>query len=426
MKIGLQVWGSDGDIRPMIALGAGLKSAGHQVTICIASVDNKSYAGLCARAGITMLKKPDKIEAVLDGLAGKNGKIARSPAMMLNLLEKTLYPYITELYAGANYLCERSDAVIGHFSCYYLKIAAKKHNKPYAAVHYWPCFIPSDIDPPIGSLNIASGVSKVLWAAYLTAMDMMLKKQVNKLFADEGLPDIDHVMTDAWMSDKLNLVACSRVFFTEPRDWITSGRTKITGFLNVPDAAEFCEFTPELKDFLTRRGEHPVFITLGSSIQMDSERGMDMLVEAAKLYKKKVIIQTASKKYPENTFLHNIYFSARMPHKEIMPFCLAAVHHCGAGTTQMATRLGVPSIPVYFTDEQKSWADKLFKLGAAPKPLDYAKFSARQLADNMKEVINSVKMKDRTVELSVIMKKEDGVAEAVKSLEGLFQAGMVS
>ena len=426
MKIGMQVWGSDGDIRPMIALGAGLKLSGHQVTISIASVDNKSYAGLCAMAGITMLKKPDKIEAVLDGMAGKNGKISRTPAIMMNLLEQTLHPYIKELYEGANYLCERNDMVIGHFSCYYLKIAANKHNKPYAAIHYWPGFIPSETEPPIGSLNIASGVSKVLWSAYMGSMDIMLKKKIGQLFLDEGLPAINHVMTGAWMSDKLNLVACSRVFFTEPKDWVLTGKTMITGFMNVPEAAEFCEFTRELKEFLTRRGEHPVFITLGSSIQMDPERGMEMLVESAKLYKKKVIIQTASKKYPENTFLHNIYFSARMPHKEIMPFCLAAVHHCGAGTSQTATRLGIPSIPLYFTDEQKSWADRLYKLGIASKPLDYGKFTPQQLADNMKEVINSVKIKDRAMELSAKMKKEDGVAETIKALEEFYRVSTVS
>ena len=56
MRIGLQAWGTDGDIRPMIALGAGLKNSGHQVTITIASVDNKSYAGLCAKTGLTMIK----------------------------------------------------------------------------------------------------------------------------------------------------------------------------------------------------------------------------------------------------------------------------------------------------------------------------------------------------------------------------------
>jgi UDP:flavonoid glycosyltransferase YjiC (YdhE family) len=115
-----------------------------------------------------------------------------------------------------------------------------------------------------------------------------------------------------------------------------------------------------------------------------------------------------------------------MPHKEIMPFCLAAVHHCGAGTSQTATRLGIPSVPLYFTDEQKSWAERLYKLGIASKPLDYGKFTPQQLADNMKEVINSVKIKDRAMELSAKMKKEDGVAETIKALEEFYRISMVS
>ncbi len=33
MKIGIQTWGSDGDVRPFIALAAGLRAAGHDVTV---------------------------------------------------------------------------------------------------------------------------------------------------------------------------------------------------------------------------------------------------------------------------------------------------------------------------------------------------------------------------------------------------------
>ena len=46
MKIGIQTWGSDGDIRPFIALAGGLSSAGHDVTLAYASVDNKDYVTL--------------------------------------------------------------------------------------------------------------------------------------------------------------------------------------------------------------------------------------------------------------------------------------------------------------------------------------------------------------------------------------------
>jgi sterol 3beta-glucosyltransferase len=41
MKIGIQTWGSDGDILPFLALAEGLQAAGHQVTVAFTSVDKK-------------------------------------------------------------------------------------------------------------------------------------------------------------------------------------------------------------------------------------------------------------------------------------------------------------------------------------------------------------------------------------------------
>ncbi len=417
MRIGIQTWGSDGDIRPMIALASGLKQAGHEVTIMIASVDNKSYAGVCAKTGITMIKKPDKIEAVLDGLVSKNGKLTKSNEMMQQLLEKTLYSYIPELFEGSKYLCERNELVIGHFSCHYLKIAANKKGIPHISVCYWPGLMPSDTEPPLGMPNMGAGPTKMAWSLFMTVMDSMLKKKISELFASEGLPAIKHVMTDAWMSESLNIAACSRLFYTEPKDWLDKGNVKITGFLNMPVSAEHYQFPPNLKEFLTRRGDHPVFMTLGSSMQVDPDRGMFNLVETAKLYKSRVIIQTATAKYPADSFLQNIYFSEKMPHREIFPFCSAVVHHCGAGTTHTVARHGVPSVPLYFMDEQKAWANKLWKLGIATKPLDYINFTPQELADNMKTAAQSHQMKTAAEKFGVELNKEDGVRDTVAAIE---------
>lgn len=418
----MQVWGTDGDIRPMIALGAGLKAYGHHITITIASIDNKSYAGLCAKTGITMIKTPLSMDANLDGISVKKGKPASSMEIMNVLYERTLHPYLPELYAASNQLCERNDLVIGHFSGFYLKAAAQTHNKPYISVSYWPGLMPSTSEPPFFFPYFGRNFAKLSWNIVLSAFDMLLKKKIDRFYLDNGLPPIKHVMTGAWMSDDLNLAACSKIFFNEPRDWQASGKIKITGFWNVPDAVEHCDFTPELKDFLTRRGEHPVFMTLGSSLQMDPLNCMDKMIEAARLYKKKVIIQSGIDKYQPNTFLQNIYFSGKMPHREILPFCLAAVHHCGAGTAQTVARAGVPSVPMYFMDEQKSWGGQLFKLGIASKPMDFLKSSPAHIADSIKLVSNSVKMKDTAETIAKKMHAEDGVKEAVNIINDFLSA----
>lgn len=417
MRIGLQTWGSEGDIRPMIALAAGLKQAGHEVMIMIASVDNRSYAGLCARIGITMIRKPDSINPAPDGIVSRDGRILRSSDMFVKLLDSSLFPYVDELYEGSKYLCDRNDLVIGHFSCYYLKIGAKKKGIPYISISYWPGLIPSETVPPCNVPNMGGAVSKLSWAVFMSGMDSLLKKKAGALFIKEGLPGIKHVMTDAWMSDELNIVACSKLFYTEPQDWLATGKVKITGPLAMPVTAEHYQFPPNLKEFLTRRGDHPVFMTLGSSMQADPERGMFLLIEAARAYKQRVIIQTALKKYPADSFLQNIYFSERMPHREIIHFCSAVVHHCGAGTAHTVARHCVPSVPLYLTDEQKAWAGNLYRLGTASKPLDYLDFKPEDLAANIKAVVQSVQMKAAAEKIGAQMHKEDGVKLTVEAIQ---------
>ena len=46
MKIGLQAWGSEGDIQPFTALAAGLVKAGHSVTLVVTDNIGRDYRDL--------------------------------------------------------------------------------------------------------------------------------------------------------------------------------------------------------------------------------------------------------------------------------------------------------------------------------------------------------------------------------------------
>ena len=54
MRIGLQTWGSRGDIRPLAALAWGLKRAGHEVTLVVTSVDPGDYDALASELSIDL------------------------------------------------------------------------------------------------------------------------------------------------------------------------------------------------------------------------------------------------------------------------------------------------------------------------------------------------------------------------------------
>ena len=61
MKIGLQAWGSEGDIRPFTSLAVGLKLAGHDVTLVVTDNAGQNCSELANRYGYTLKALPGPI-----------------------------------------------------------------------------------------------------------------------------------------------------------------------------------------------------------------------------------------------------------------------------------------------------------------------------------------------------------------------------
>lgn len=55
MRIGLQTWGSEGDVQPFLALAAGLVRAGHKVTLVVADNEGRDYSGYARRFGFELV-----------------------------------------------------------------------------------------------------------------------------------------------------------------------------------------------------------------------------------------------------------------------------------------------------------------------------------------------------------------------------------
>jgi UDP:flavonoid glycosyltransferase YjiC (YdhE family) len=49
MKIGIQTWGTEGDVRPFIALAGGLSAAGHDVTLAVTEITNQQFSAFSER-----------------------------------------------------------------------------------------------------------------------------------------------------------------------------------------------------------------------------------------------------------------------------------------------------------------------------------------------------------------------------------------
>ena len=155
MKLGLQTWGSDGDIRPFVALAGGLSAAGHDVTLVVTSVDNKDYTLLSEALNFTIKHSGhfDYSSGEIDRFVNTM-RITRNPLQQVKLIASYFFdPAIERIYQESIWLCNENDMVIGHFFVYPLSIAAEKAGRPYISVSLSSATIPSRHIPPPGFLN---------------------------------------------------------------------------------------------------------------------------------------------------------------------------------------------------------------------------------------------------------------------------------
>lgn len=424
-EIGIQTWGSEGDIRPFLALAAGLAEAGHEVTVVITSVDDKNYQDYAQRFGFTLtpvaspvIDDSKKFEDI-----GREIFFQRNPiTQAVKLLEMLFEPCVEQMVDAALNLCNHNDIVIGHFFCYPLAIVAEETATPYINVLLMHNIIASRYVPPAGFPNLGWGLNTVWWRLIRVFINHGLLRFPNRLRQRRGLPQVRDVINEVWLAKTLNLIAVSPSFCRPQKDWPTYD--KVCGFFNLPDDATPWEMPESLIAFL-QNGEPPVYMTFGSLMPLsDEERQntLDLFVAAADQGNCRAILQVNEAEAVKLSSTEQVYYLTRAPHDKVFPSCAAVVHHGGAGTTQSATRAGVPSIVVAHITEQQFWGLELRRLGVAPRYLQRRTLTARKLAARIREVLRAPSMKTSAAELGCRMGEEQGVKNAVTFTEKFLSA----
>jgi sterol 3beta-glucosyltransferase len=346
MRIGLQTWGSEGDIQPFVALADGLQRAGHEVILVITSVENKDYASLAHSLGlgIRQVRFPSFDRERL-GRAEARAMQTVNPFKQVSLVFSDLFdPVAQDMYIAAEQLCRENDVVIGYHVLYPLAIAAEITKRPRVAVFISPNFLRSRYMPPEGLPNLGETLNSLCWNLAEVLMDRVLRPGVNRLRLQEGLRPLAGIVREL-ESNYLNLVPVSPTLCQPQPDW--QGRYHLCGFFSFPEKRKNWQMPDDLKAFL-KVGEPPVFMTFGSTATLNTSlvETTRLMIEAVSLGKFRAVIQSKWEDLggiPGNSSMYRIGFA---PYQHIFPHCAAVVHHGGAGTTHLATRCGCPSVVV--------------------------------------------------------------------------------
>jgi sterol 3beta-glucosyltransferase len=424
VRIGIQTWGSEGDIRPFVALGHALARRGHVVELLYTEISDRRYEHVAAALGFTARAIASPVLASREreyevGLAAIGSRDEFSQGLLI--FKELLDPVVEPIYEAGLDLCSRSDLVINHFVLHPARAAADKTGTPQATVAFAHMLAPSRFIHPSGLPELGQWANRLEWAIARFALNRTLLGKVNRFRRTKGLPPFGDLLTQAWPSSRLHLLASSPAFLDpRPADWPESNQ--MCGFLELP-AHEHETLAPDVDAFLSA-GPPPVFMGFGSLMPTDGPQlaaTVAVFEEAVSRARCRAIIQAEISRSPTDRLL----FIRRAPHKLVFPRCAAVVHHAGAGTTHTTLRAGTPSVPVPHVSDQFLWSKELHRLGAAPQALRRTKWSAAALGERIKETLGNRNMKDAAVAMSARMRADNGPERAADLLEQKLIKGAV-
>lgn len=427
MKIGMQTWGSHGDIRPFLALAEGLQAAGHEVRLTITCVDSGGYEGLGSEQGVDIGLMPFRLTASQEEEIARLVYSIRDPmAQMAAILKLCFAPVEDDMFAAAQALCADCELLIGHYFMHPLQIAAEKAGLPYVSVLLSHAAIPSAFNHPIGVPAFGKAGNRLLWWLTKALINRAVLHYPNRLRRQLGMQPVDDIVTQVWLSNRLTLAAVSPTICQRQPDWPAS--IEVCGFLDTPNLAMEGTVPADLEGFLAL-GDAPVYMTFGSWMPKDGagqRAALSLLTQAATLAGCRAIIQSRSARECGFSSNKRILYIAAAPHQAIFPRCAAVVHHGGAGTTQSVTLARKPSIVVAHISEQEHWGRELRRLGIGARPLKRRGLNAAVLAREIARVMASPEMAERAATIGGAMRKENGVAAAVTAIARKFAPGAQS
>ena len=420
MRIGLQAWGSEGDIQPFIALAAGLTKAGHEATLVVADNVGRDYSGLATRFGFRLRNVPnpeqpsaEQVEQVWRELI-EVGNPLRQAALVM---QYGFDPVTEPMFAAATDLCRTSDAVVGHFFVFPLAVAAEQAGVPLATVVLVHNCLPSgDICPP-GLPDVGRWAYPLGWKLVRGMVNKIFLPRINALRQREGLAPDHDVMGQSWVSELLTLVAVSPSICRTPSDW--GGRYHVCGFLNLPADATM-EEPPDGLDAFLAAGPPPVYFTFGSMMLSSREYLREVVAiwhETIRMVGCRAVFQVPGNGRSVIDNDERVFTVPRSSYQVIFPQCAAVVHHGGAGTTQASLLAGRPSVVVAHMADQFFWGTELERLGVAGPTRHRKGLAAAKLAQSVRMVHSSPDMQTRAARLGAAMSRENGIQTAVALIE---------
>ncbi|MBN2004793.1 MAG: glycosyltransferase family 1 protein [Anaerolineae bacterium] len=404
-RVTLLVFGTRGEIQPVLALGLGMQAAGYAVQM----VTQTDFYEFVSGRGLPCvpinfdLRRMEKTRSA----EGTYGLLAT-----YQLALQAARQCLAEIWDA----CKDTDALVlcdlGIIPGWHVM---EKLQVPTFVANFFPEDIchklwDASLRNRLGSLKQKVAFTLTSWLILRPFLNGWRKRVL-------GLPAIRAVKGDLKDYAALGvpmLYAYSPAVFPKPVEWLDTAHVVGYWFLDRP--ADWAP-SPELVDFLAA-GPPPVYAGFGSVSYHDMQKMTDVVVAALAQTHQRGILAAGWSNLGQRPALSSDFLAIEgAPHDWLFPQVAAAIHHGGAGTTAIALRSGIPNIIVPFAFDNPFWAWRIEALGLGVPGIPPQDLTTERLAEALTAVLHDEPMRARREEMSRRLQAEDGVARALEIFE---------
>ncbi|NES24757.1 MAG: glycosyltransferase family 1 protein [Symploca sp. SIO3E6] len=425
MNVLIVTLGSRGDVQPYVALGNGLKEAGHQVTVCTSAV----FQSFITNHGLDYGYMNDELIQLMGSDAGREAMentnnlwgTMKTTIKLFKRVKPLFRQTLHDIWHTAQAV--NPDVIIlASKAAVLAESIADKLEIPLLMSMPFPQFVPSAQMPSLGfpELKIGAWYNRL---TYRLVHGMVgLYSSIPKEFRHQVLqlpPKPKHLgILHRADGSLIPLLHCySEQVVPRPTDWYDSAYVNGYWFLNQQD-----EWQPsaELSRFLAA-GEAPIYIGFGSMAGRNPQRLAQISLEALQATNQRGILATGWGGLQVSHLPETIFKLDQAPHDWLFPRVSAVVHHGGAGTTAAGLRAGCPTIICPFFGDQPFWGRRVQALGVGSKPIPQKQLTAKKLAQAIREVTLNSSLRQQAKMLGEKIRAEDGIKNAIAIIETVSQ-----
>lgn len=418
MKIAVPLVGTRGDVQPILALALELQRRGHRIQFGAPPnlVDFVGNTGISARPC-----GPD-VQQLYSSAAGQKALAAGSTFRLMQMVGQQMTEYVDRLNHDVIDVCDGADLIVSSLVTEdRASSMAEALGVPMVSVHYYPCRyntaypFPGALPPSWESPGLVNGASwvlaenlrRVVFMRYLNDFRRLL--DLPKSYASTAAVLAERKVPELQIYD-------SALVPNLPAQW--DDRRPFTGFLQLQhDAREAIGDLSGDHDAILSwiaEGEPPVFFGFGSMPISDAPGVLAMVKRVSSRLGVRALV-SAGWSGLESEDDVDVRVAGPFAFDIVLPHCIAAVHHGGAGTLFEGLRAGLPTLVCSVSFEQPMWGGQVERLGVG-KHLKFTQLTADRLEDGVRALLEPAR-RDRARKFASTLVVDGATAHAADVVE---------